>query len=119
MVRFCITFLLKTGKKKEKETKNSVFILRKKFTNRPKPGSWFFKKNSKIIQFNKQPKINTKGEHVRMWYSNGSHSEIEVAHKYEDWTPESIRERWLHLLGFMEKRWNIDYEKKRKKNYSF
>ena len=74
-----------------------------------------FQKNSKIIQFNKQPKINTKGEHVRMWYSNGSHSEIEVAHKYEDWTPESIRERWLHLLGFMEKRWNIDFWWEKKK----
>ncbi len=40
-------------------------------------------------------------------YFNGSCSENEVA-QYNDWTPESIKERGLKILSFMEKRWNIN-----------
>lgn len=43
----------------------------------------------------------------RCGYSNGSYSEIEVAEKYKDWTPESILDRGLNLLGFIEKRWGV------------
>ena len=51
---------------------------------------------------------------IRNGYANGSYSEIEVA-SCDDWTPEEIKKRGLRLLGFMEKRWNInignDYDK--------
>ncbi len=40
-------------------------------------------------------------------YFNGSYSENLVAEKYEDWTPQAIKERGLALLAFMEKRWAI------------
>ncbi len=43
----------------------------------------------------------------RMWYSNGSHSEIEVA-IYDNWTSNEIKERGLKLLDFMENRWDIN-----------
>ena len=42
----------------------------------------------------------------RLGYTNGSHSEIEVA-KENDWTAQNILNRGLLLLGFMESRWNI------------
>lgn len=42
-------------------------------------------------------------------YSNGSHSEIEVS-KYEDWNPNTILDRGMKLLSFMESRWNIKFE---------
>lgn len=41
-------------------------------------------------------------------YFNGSYSECRVAETYKEWTPESIKERWLELLKFMEERWNIN-----------
>lgn len=41
-------------------------------------------------------------------YSDGSHSEIEVA-KNENWNAEQILDRGLKLLEFMEKRWNINF----------
>ncbi len=41
-------------------------------------------------------------------YFNGSYSECRVAETYKEWAPESIKERWLELLGFMEERWNIN-----------
>ncbi|MBE7435436.1 MAG: DUF262 domain-containing protein [Anaerolineales bacterium] len=40
-------------------------------------------------------------------YFNGSYSENRVAEQYQDWTFESIRERGLALLEFMEERWAI------------
>lgn len=40
-------------------------------------------------------------------YFNGSYSENRVAEQYQDWTFESIKERSLSLLDFMEKRWAI------------
>lgn len=42
----------------------------------------------------------------RRGYENGSHSEIEVSKK-PDWDAEQIYDRSLHLLSFMETRWNI------------
>lgn len=42
------------------------------------------------------------------WYFNGSYSECRVAETYKEWTVDSIKERWLELLGFMETRWNIN-----------
>ena len=46
---------------------------------------------------------------IRQGYSNGSYSEIEVAN-YADWTPDTIKERGLKLLSFMEKRWNLKFK---------
>ncbi len=44
----------------------------------------------------------------RYGYDKGSYSEGEVAN-CDDWTPETILERGLHLLEFIEKRWNITF----------
>lgn len=41
-------------------------------------------------------------------YCNGSYSEMEVA-KYDDWNPKTILERGMHLLDFMEKRWDFNF----------
>jgi hypothetical protein len=41
-------------------------------------------------------------------YFNGSYSECRVAETYKEWTPQSIKERGLELLGFMEERWIIN-----------
>lgn len=57
----------------------------------------------------KNPKYNEKKEKIRQGYSDGSHSEIEVA-TFEEWNPESILERGINLISFMEKRWNIKFE---------
>jgi hypothetical protein len=57
----------------------------------------------------KNPKYNEKKEKIRQGYSDGSHSEIEVA-GYDEWNPDSILERGLSLLEFMEKRWNLKFE---------
>lgn len=39
-------------------------------------------------------------------YFNGSYSEIAVA-RFPDWTPESVLERGLTMLAFLESRWRI------------
>lgn len=44
---------------------------------------------------------------VSRGYFNGSYSENRVAEQYQDWTFESIKERGLELLDFMEERWAI------------
>lgn len=44
----------------------------------------------------------------RYGYNKGSYSEGEVA-KLDDWTPEAILDRGLHLLEFIEKRWNVKF----------
>lgn len=41
-------------------------------------------------------------------YTDGSHSEIEVA-AYTDWNANAILERGYKLLEFMERRWNIKF----------
>lgn len=56
----------------------------------------------------KTAKLNSQGEKVRRGYSDGSHSEIEVA-GYQDWNADTILARGLTLLAFMEKRWNIKF----------
>lgn len=57
----------------------------------------------------KQAKYNDKEEKVRQGYSDGSHSEIEIS-RIPDWTPNTILERGLKLLDFMERRWELKYE---------
>ena len=57
----------------------------------------------------KKPKTNASGDKIRNGYSDGSHSEIEVAQN-EDWTPDKIEERGLALLNFMEDRWSFNFK---------
>jgi len=57
----------------------------------------------------KKPKKNERDEIVRPGYSNGSHSEKEVA-GYKEWTPDAIFERGNKLLEFMENRWGLKFE---------
>lgn len=57
----------------------------------------------------KNPIFNEKREKIRNGYSDGSHSEIEVA-RYPSWGPIEIKERGLTLLTFMEERWNIQFK---------
>lgn len=59
----------------------------------------------------KNPKYNDKKEKIRQGYSDGSHSEIEVSN-YPDWNAETILERGVKLLEFMEKRWNLKFKGK-------
>jgi hypothetical protein len=44
----------------------------------------------------------------RRGYSNGSHSEIEVAAE-QNWTAENILKRGQALLDFMEQRWRLEF----------
>lgn len=62
----------------------------------------------------KVPKYNSNGEKIRNGYSDGSHSEIEVATE-NDWTPDTIINRGLKLLDFMEHRWHINFKDKETK----
>ncbi len=62
----------------------------------------------------KRPKYNNEGVKIRNAYLDGSHSEIEVAME-TDWTPETIRERGIKLLTFMEKRWDIRFRDQKTK----
>jgi hypothetical protein len=57
----------------------------------------------------KKAKLDDKGHKIREGYDNGSHSEIEVS-KYNDWTPNTIEERGIKLLSFMEERWNFKFK---------
>ena len=54
------------------------------------------------------------GVKKREGYNNGSHSEIEVA-QYQTWSPQTIEQRGLKLLSFMEERWGIPIENEQKK----
>jgi hypothetical protein len=56
----------------------------------------------------KTAKFDFEGRKIRNGYSDGSHSEIEVSAK-GSWGPEEIRERGIHLIKFMESRWNIKF----------
>jgi len=49
----------------------------------------------------------------RRGYTNGSHSEIEVAQE-TDWTAQNILDRGLSLLGFMESQWDISFTDEQK-----
>ena len=57
----------------------------------------------------KTPKLNEAGEKIRNGYSDGSHSEIEVAQQ-DSWTPNAIEKRGLDLLTFMERRWKFKFK---------
>ena len=57
----------------------------------------------------RQPKYNERQGKIRQGYSNGSHSEIEVS-QYSDWNPDTILERGINLLKFMEERWDLKFE---------
>ncbi len=57
----------------------------------------------------KNPKFDNAGKKIRNGYSDGSHSEIEVA-RDENWTPREIEERGMKLLSFMEKRWRFKFK---------
>lgn len=57
----------------------------------------------------KTPKYNDRKEKIRQGYSDGSHSEIEVSN-YPNWNADTILERSIKLLKFMEKRWNLKFE---------
>jgi len=61
--------------------------------------------NSSLQNDEFELKKNANGKRTR-GYSNGSNAEIEVS-KYNDWNPETIKERGLHLLKFMEDRWQV------------
>ncbi|PKM79382.1 MAG: DUF4268 domain-containing protein, partial [Firmicutes bacterium HGW-Firmicutes-13] len=64
-------------------------------------------------------KLNAQSEKVRRGYSDGSHSEIEVA-GYNDWNADAILDRGLKLLAFMERRWNIKFaDEDSKKDFLF
>ena len=54
----------------------------------------------KIVKYGRDNTI------ARQGYSNGSYSEQEVA-QYQDWTEDTIKERGLKMLSFMEKRWDM------------
>ncbi|MPX75282.1 HNH endonuclease family protein, partial [Moraxella catarrhalis] len=54
----------------------------------------------------KNQKFDAKGNEKRRGYTQGSHCEIEVA-KNEIWTADTIKQRGLKLLEFMEERWGI------------
>lgn len=57
----------------------------------------------------KKAKINDKKEKIRQGYYDGSHSEIEVSN-YLTWDADSILDRGIKLLKFMETRWNLQFE---------
>ena len=58
----------------------------------------------------KNAKYDIRGNEIRGGYSHphGSYSEIEVS-EYNDWDAQSIFNRGLKLLSFMERRWNIKF----------
>ena len=56
----------------------------------------------------KNPKIDRSGRKIRNGYSDGSHSEIEVAQNAQ-WGPEQVRNRGMKLLSFLESRWGVRF----------
>ena len=69
--------------------------------------------NSVLQNSEYEDKKNGNNKRQRGYY-NGSNSEVEVANKYSEWNPESIRDRGLNLLGYMESRWDIVFPNDRK-----
>lgn len=61
--------------------------------------------NSSLQNDSFEEKKNPKSS-KRRGYTNGSHSEIEVA-QYRDWTAQNIYDRGIKLLNFLEERWRI------------
>ena len=62
----------------------------------------------------KMVKKDAQGNIIRQGYSNGSYSENQVANNM-DWTPDTIKERGLSLLSFMESRWGLKFKSKEDK----
>jgi uncharacterized protein with ParB-like and HNH nuclease domain len=60
----------------------------------------------------KKPKYDHSGNKIRNGYSDGSHSELEVA-KRRKWTPNHIRQRGISLFKFMEFRWDFKFSSNR------
>lgn len=54
----------------------------------------------------KNARFDDSGKKIRNGYSDGSHSEIEVA-QVPAWDPEQVRLRGIKLLKFMEERWGL------------
>lgn len=50
----------------------------------------------------------------RALYQHGSHSEIDVAANYSEWTPAAIIQRGMALLLFIEKHWSISFSEAQK-----
>ncbi|MDZ4821152.1 MAG: DUF262 domain-containing protein [Planctomycetota bacterium] len=55
----------------------------------------------------RDPKFDPSGTKIRNGYSDGSHSEIDVAKQYSTWGPHELRRRGSKLLGFLETRWDL------------
>jgi uncharacterized protein with ParB-like and HNH nuclease domain len=71
--------------------------------------------NSSLQNDSFDDKLQPKNE-KRRGYTDGSHSEIEVS-KYTEWTKDSIIDRGLKLLKFMEDRWNFRFKSEMSKLY--
>ena len=52
---------------------------------------------------------NRNGEEVRRGYYNGSYNEIEVS-QYQDWNADTILERGLKIVDFMQEEWNFKFQ---------
>jgi hypothetical protein len=57
----------------------------------------------------KHTKLDSRGNKNRNGYSDGSHSEIEVSSN-ASWGPVEIESRGIHLLKFMETRWDFRFK---------
>jgi hypothetical protein len=57
----------------------------------------------------KRPQYDKQGKKTRNGYSDGSHSETEVAEN-SAWGPSEIKARGLKILRFMEQRWNFKFK---------
>ena len=67
-------------------------------------------KNSKLQNYDFEKKKCLKNKDGKdIGYYNGSYSEIEVS-KQNEWTTETIKERGLSMLQFMEERWKFKFK---------
>ena len=57
----------------------------------------------------KRPQFDKHNRKIRNGFSDGSHSEIEVAQN-ASWGPEQIKSRGLKILRFMEERWDFEFK---------
>lgn len=71
--------------------------------------------NSSLQNDSFDDKVQPKND-KRRGYADGSHSEIEVS-KYTEWTKDTIIDRGLKLLQFMENRWGFKFKSERSKLY--
>jgi hypothetical protein len=66
-------------------------------------------KNSSLSNGPFDEKVN--GKSVGVGYAYGSYAENEIYVRYKEWTPQSILDRSLNLLDFMEARWGLNLGK--------